>query len=217
MLQRPTGAATQDDFKTQFFEAFALILSAESYPQNKLAMQEVFERYPAFAEAARHMQIIADSLAIIETTKNRKTLESRVEVVRTNQAAMYDALPFKVDADARAAQDGHIDQVLREGLARLPIPSSLKEGAAANDRRALMRERREQMLLNTDNRPLWQLRAAGNGRDPKACSGIAFPVYRWDDPFWRKNGPWVCRKKGCLCYVRAYRLDETPMLPKIEA
>lgn len=80
-----------------------------------------------------------------------------------------------------------------------------------NDRRALMKERRAQMLLNTFYRPLWQLRACCDGRDPPSCPGLAYPVYRWDDPFWQKNGPWVCRRQGCRCAVRAYRLDETPM------
>ena len=90
-----------------------------------------------------------------------------------------------------------------------------------SDRRALMRERQQQMLLNTDYRPLWQLRAVCDGRDPKGCPGLTCPVYRWDDPFWKKNGPWVCRKKDCRCSVRPYRLDEIPMqllpVPKPDA
>ena len=119
--QQPAGAVVQDDYKTQFLEVFALILSAESYQETKRAMQEVRERYPFFAESARHMQVIADSLAIIETTESRGTLESAIKAVRTSQAAMYDALPFNVAAEARAAQDAGTNQMLEEGMARLAL------------------------------------------------------------------------------------------------
>lgn len=109
----------QDDFKTQFLEVFALVLSAESYQETERAMQEVRERYPAFAESARHMQVIADGLAMIESTESRGILESAIKVVRASQAAMYDALPFNVDAEARAAQNAGSNQMLGEGMARL--------------------------------------------------------------------------------------------------
>lgn len=71
-----------------------------------------------------------------------------------------------------------------------------------------MRERRAQMLLNIAYRPLWQLRAVRDGRDPPKCPGLNYPVYQWDDPFWATNGPWVCKRAGCRCAIRAYRLDE---------
>jgi hypothetical protein len=115
----PAEVVVQGDSKAQFLEVFALFLSAESYEEIKQAMQEVRKRYPAFSESAPHMQVIADSLGIIESTQNRGTLESAIKVVRVSQAAMYDALPFKIDAEARAAQDAGINQMLEEGIARL--------------------------------------------------------------------------------------------------
>jgi hypothetical protein len=78
-------------------------------------------------------------------------------------------------------------------------------------RHTLMRERRDQMLQSKETRPLWQLRAVRDGRDPPSCPGLAYPVLRWDDPFWKTNGPWICQRKNCRCSIRAYGLDETPM------
>jgi len=93
-----------------------------------------------------------------------------------------------------------------------PICSTQKASPNTGaDRRALMRERREQMLLSKERRPIWQLRAVGDGRDPKGCPGNGFPAYRWDDPFWAKNGPWACRRSECRCSVRAYQEDEEIM------
>lgn len=214
-LNREMELAQQERYRQQFPEVLRLILSAEGYPAAKQAMQTVLTQYPHFSEAARHMQIVAESLSIIEKTKNRATLESRVEVVRTSQAAMFETLPFTVDPETQAAQNVQIDQVLQEGLARVPATESKprKETTAASVRRQLMRERREQMLLNIKYRPLWQLRAISPG-DLKNCPGKSFPVYRWDDLFWQKNGPWVCRKAVCKCSVRAYRLDDEPMKPQ---
>lgn len=109
----------EEQYREQFSEVAMLLASADGYPASKLAMQEVLNRYPAFAESARHLQIIGESLDIIEKTKSLKTLESRAEVVRTNQAAMFDALPFPIDADTRATQEGRIDEILKDGIARL--------------------------------------------------------------------------------------------------
>ena len=78
-------------------------------------------------------------------------------------------------------------------------------------RQGLMRERHSQMLLNIKFRPIWQLRAVRDGRDPPDCPGLTYPVYRWDDVFWKKNGPWVCERVGCRCSVRPYAPDEEPM------
>lgn len=211
-LKQEMELAREERYRQQFPEVLRLIVSAEGYPAAKQAMKTVLTQYPHFAEAARHMQIVGESLSIIEKTQNRATLESRIAVIQENETAMYQALPFHVDADARAARAAAIDALLQEGLERIQ-KAPLKAVSEASARRLSMRERRDQMLLNTDSRPLWQLRAVGDGDDPKGCAGLAFPVYRWDDPFWEKNSPWVCRKKNCRCSVRAYRLDETPMLP----
>lgn len=120
------GAARDGYNRARFPEVLAIISQAEGYPASKLAMQEVRERYPSFAEAARHMQIVSDSLAIIEKTKVRATLMSRIEVLRTNQTAMYDALPFEVDSEARASQNAQIDAILKDGLERVPEPKKRK-------------------------------------------------------------------------------------------
>lgn len=80
-------------------------------------------------------------------------------------------------------------------------------------RRELMIERKEQMLQSVDTRPVWQLRAVRDGRDPLSCPGLTYPVYKWSDPFWDSNGPWVCQQKNCRCSVRNYRADEKPMKP----
>lgn len=120
------GAARDDYNRGRLPEVLAIISQAEGYPASKLAMQEVRERYPSFAEAARHMQIVSDSLAIIEKTKVRATLMSRIEVLRANQTAMYDALPFKVDSEARASHNARIDAILKDGLERVTEPKKRK-------------------------------------------------------------------------------------------
>ena len=120
LVQLPQAKVpVQGDFKAQFLEVFALVLSAESYQETERAMHEVRERYPAFFESARHMQVIANSLALMESTESRGILESAMKVVRASQAEMYDALPFNVDAEARAAQDAGTNQILGECMARL--------------------------------------------------------------------------------------------------
>jgi len=123
-------AVEEDKFQQQFSEVAMLIASANGYPASKLAMKEVLDRYPAFAESARHLQIIGESLDIIEKTKVLKTLESRAEVVRTNQAAMFDALPFPIDADTRATQEERIDQIVQEAIANLPPPKPRRKKAS---------------------------------------------------------------------------------------
>jgi hypothetical protein len=82
---------------------------------------------------------------------------------------------------------------------------------AISTRRAVMLERRDQMLLNIERRPLWQLRAVRDGRDPVDCPGLTCPVLKWDDPFWDAQGPWVCKRADCRCSVRAYGPNEAPM------
>ncbi|MBK1683419.1 hypothetical protein [Rhodoferax fermentans] len=128
-LQGGIKLVREDQYREQFSEVAMLITTAEGYPASKLAMQEVLDRYPAFAESARHLQIINESLQIIEKTKNLKTLESRAEVVRTNQTAMFDALPFPIDETARAKQKESIDQIVREAIANLPPPKPRRKKA----------------------------------------------------------------------------------------
>jgi hypothetical protein len=78
-------------------------------------------------------------------------------------------------------------------------------------RQVIMLERRDQMLLNVVRRPLWQLRAVRDGRDPLDCPGLTYPVFQWNDSFWDTQGPWTCKRPDCRCSVRAYGLEETPI------
>ena len=119
-----------------------------------------------------------------------------------------------------AAELGQIVRVKKgNSYALFPTGSSSQTpktqllGITTTDRQALMRERRDQMLLNVNQRPVWQLRAVLDGRDPPECPGISYPVFKWNDPFWVRNGPWVCRRKNCRCSVRPYRADEDPARP----
>lgn len=119
----------EDAFREQFAEVSALVLSANGLDESKHVMQIVRSRYPDFAVAMRHQQIVEQSIDIVEKTKNRQTLESRIEVIRQNQTAMFDALPFEVGQEARDRQSSKIDEMLRDGLSRLKAARSKKEDA----------------------------------------------------------------------------------------
>jgi hypothetical protein len=88
---------------------------------------------------------------------------------------------------------------------------NISNSGLVGTRHAIMLERRDQMLRNVARRPLWQLRAVRDGRDPEGCPGLTYPVLPWDDSFWDTQGPWICRRPDCRCSVRAYGLEEIPM------
>lgn len=128
-IARQTEA--EDTYREQFLQVVAIISSADGYPASKEAMNTIRSEYPAFSEAARHLQIIGESIAIVEKTKVRATLESRIDVIRKNQTAMFDALPFDIDQDARDKQVAGINEMLKDGLDRLAaLPKPVRKKKA---------------------------------------------------------------------------------------
>lgn len=170
-------------------------------------MSEFVLQDPLFESVMRALTpVINQSPGVRQAALYKGTTEDKKELIRY-------VLYF-------AAELGQVVRVKKgNSYALFPICSSSQTPEtqlleiAVTDRQAMMRERRDQMLLNVNQRPVWQLRAVLDGRDPRECAGINYPVFKWDDPFWVRNGPWVCRRENCRCSVRAYRVDEDPAKP----
>jgi hypothetical protein len=69
--------------------------------------------------------------------------------------------------------------------------------------------RMPQLLANTQRRPLWQFRAAGDSRDPLACKNRTGQVEHFESIFWLNHIPAQCTHVYCRCTIRAYCLDES--------
>lgn len=90
-------------------------------------------------------------------------------------------------------------------------PTRLRMVAAAADmllHKMAAQERMAQLLENTDCRPYWQLRSAGDAADWPACAKATGRIERWDSRYWQTHGPQQCPRVGCRCTIRAYSLQD---------
>jgi hypothetical protein len=123
----------QEPLREQFQEVAALVAQATNPTEAKRAMLKVHKLYPDFAEAARLLQIISESLAIADRTKNAKTFESRMNLARSSQEQLWQALPFEMDDDTKAKMSANLNVQfveLADEDRKLPAPSS---ASAADD------------------------------------------------------------------------------------
>ena len=108
--------------EAEFGQVCGLIAGAQTAEERKSVMQTILREHPAMAEAARHLQVVLDSIAIMERTKVRKTLDSRFEVAKQNQQAMFDALPYPADPAKQADQLASLQAMYDELVQAMPPP-----------------------------------------------------------------------------------------------
>ena len=113
-----------DQLEAEFGQVCELISGAQTADERKAVMQIVLREHPAMAEAARHLQVVLDSIAIMERTKVRKTLDSRFEVAKQNQQAMFDALPYPTDPAKQADQLASLQAMYEELIQVMPAPKT---------------------------------------------------------------------------------------------
>jgi Phage Mu protein F like protein len=90
-------------------------------------------------------------------------------------------------------------------------PTRLRMVAAvahAIERQVMFTDSLAQLMGNVSARPIWQLRAVCDGRDPEECEKLDGQTARYDDQFWLTNGPTQCEKVYCRCSIRAYSPGE---------
>ena len=115
-------AVRNSQLEEDFGQVSVMVYAADSAESRKAAMQTIRTEYPDLAEAARHLQVVLDSIAIMERTKVRKTLDSRFEVAKQNQQAMFDALPYPTDPAKQADQLASLQAMYDELVQAMPPP-----------------------------------------------------------------------------------------------
>lgn len=103
-LQDFIDIVQHSELEIEFTEVSKLVSEAQTLEERQAVMQIVRTQYPKFIASARHLQIVLESLDIMQRTKVRNTLDSRFALAQKNQQAMFDALPYPTDAEKRDSQ-----------------------------------------------------------------------------------------------------------------